>query len=183
MFNSAILSKLSFKRPGFAGCPAWKMPFLLLAIGLGTGLLPASGTAAALLGIPVALALPWLGLSSAWSQAAACLALALLAVPLCGMAERHYGRKDDGRIVADEYLTFPIAMLGLPHAPAVFAVAFLTSRLFDIVKPPPARQLQALRGGLGIVADDVAACLFSLLTNHAIFYFMGPFFRQKGWIP
>ena len=74
MFNSAILSKLSFKRPGFAGCPAWKMPFLLLAIGLGTGLLPASGTAGALLGIPVALALPWLGLSSAWSQAAACLA-------------------------------------------------------------------------------------------------------------
>ena len=83
MFNSAILSKLSFKRPGFAGCPAWKMPFLLLAIGLGTGLLPASGTAAALLGIPVALALPWLGLSSAWSQAAACLALACLAVAGC----------------------------------------------------------------------------------------------------
>ena len=183
MINSALSRKLSFKRPDFAGCPAWKLPILLLAIGLGTGLLPASGTAGALLGVPLTLALPWLGLSSAWSRAVACLVLSLAAVPLCEIAERHYGRKDDGRIVADEYLTFPIVMLGLPHAPVVFMVAFLTSRFFDIVKPPPARQLQEVRGGLGIVADDVVACLFSLLTNHAILYFMGPFFRQKGWLP
>lgn len=181
--KSNLARKLSFKPPDFHGCPAWKMPFLLLAIGLGTGLLPASGTAATVLGIPLVLAMPWLGLGSVWSQAIACLTLTLLAIPLCGLAEAHYKRKDDGRIVADEYLTFPIVMLGLPHAPLVFAVAFLTNRFFDIIKPPPANQLQSIKGGLGIVIDDFIACLFSLLTNHVIFYFMGPFLRQKGWLP
>ena len=181
--NFDLAKKLSFKRSDFSGCPAWKMPFMILAIGFGTGLLPASGTAATLLGAPIVLAMPWLGLNSIWSQVIACLALTLLAIPLCDLAESHYRRKDDGRIVADEYLTFPIVMLGLPHAPIVFVVAFLTNRFFDIVKPPPANQLQAIKGGLGIVIDDFIACLFSLLTNHAILYFMGPFLRQKGWLP
>ena len=94
----------------------------------------------------------------------------MAAVPLCGAAERHYGRKDDGRIVADEYLAFPLAAVGLPPAglhPAWLLVPFLAFRFFDIVKPPPARGLQRLHGGPGIVIDDVIAALYALAASHA----------------
>jgi phosphatidylglycerophosphatase A len=52
-------------------------------------------------------------------------------------------------------------------------VAFVLSRINDIIKPPPARQLQSIRGGLGIVIDDVFASLYTLAMNHALVYAMG----------
>ena len=48
--------------------------------------------------------------------------------------------------------------------------AFFVFRAFDIVKPPPARQLEALPGGWGIVADDVVAGLYSNLVIRSSFY-------------
>ena len=138
------------------------------ATGFGLGLSPvASGTAGTLLGIPLVLLLWPLGLSV---QIAAAAALPLVAIPICGAAERAYGKKDDGRIVADEYLTFPLCMVGLPAVPWVMALAFLSHRVFDILKPPPARGLQALKGGLGIVIDDVFASLYALAFNWAVYW-------------
>ncbi len=138
------------------------------ATGLGLGLSPvASGTAGTLLGIPIVLLLWPLGLPA---QIAAAVALPLLAIPVCGAAERVFGKKDDGRIVADEYLTFPLCMVGLPAEPWILALAFLSHRAFDILKPPPARRLQALTGGLGIVIDDVFASLYSLAFNWAVYW-------------
>lgn len=140
---------------------------LVLATGFGLGHSPvASGTAGTLPGLLIVLAVwphgwPW--------QLAAAILLPLLAVPVCEVAERHYGKKDDGRIVADEYLTFPITMVGLPLTPWVMAMAFCSARFFDILKPPPARQLQAVRGGMGIVIDDVFASLYSLAANHVAY--------------
>jgi phosphatidylglycerophosphatase A len=108
-------------------------------------------------------------LALAW-QIALAVVLALIAVPICGVAEEYSARKDDGRIVADEYLTFPLCVLGLPWPahPWLLAVAFVTNRLLDIVKPPPARQAQALHGGLGIVLDDTVSSLYALALNHII---------------
>jgi phosphatidylglycerophosphatase A len=135
-----------------------------LATGFGLGLAPiASGTFGTLPGIAIVVAVWPLGL--AW-QCLVAAVLPLLAIPICDAAEKHFGKKDDGRIVADEYLTFPIAMVGLPLAPWVVALAFVSSRIFDIVKPPPARGLQELHGGLGIVIDDVVASLYALAFNH-----------------
>ncbi len=71
-------------------------------------------------------------------------------------------------MVADEYLTFPICMIGLPFNPWVLLVAFISCRFFDIVKLPPANQLQRVKGGLGIVIDDVFASLYSLAVNHIV---------------
>jgi phosphatidylglycerophosphatase A len=155
--------------------PAWRRPLILLATGLGLGLAPvASGTFGTLPGLLIVL-----GLAPLWpypptgaalgAQALAAAILALLALPLCDTAEKHFGRKDDGRIVADEYLTFPIGLLGLPLTPGVLVLAFLTNRIFDVIKPFPARRLQDLPGGLGIVADDVVSACYSLLVNHGVY--------------
>lgn len=149
---------------------AKKRIILLLATGFGLGLSPvASGTVGALLGVVIVIAIAPLDL--AW-QAVLSAGIALIAVPICGEAEKYFGKKDDRRIVADEYLTFPLCILGLPYLENLWllSVAFLMNRLFDIIKPPPARQAQKLRGGFGIVTDDVVSCLYALALNHAIWW-------------
>ncbi len=150
------------------------MQKLLIAIstGLGLGYSPvASGTAGSLLGI--AIVIPVLSLSLT-GQVVVAVVLSLLAIPICGSAENILGKKDDGRIVADEYLTFPICLLGIPvmECPWFLVVAFLVSRVLDIVKPPPAREAQALMGGLGIVMDDVFANIYALVINHLLWRFV-----------
>ena len=147
---------------------------ILLATGFGLGLSPvASGTVGTLLGLPLVYGLAQVGALP--FQIGVVILLSLLAVPICSVAEKHFQTKDDGRIVADEYLTFPICMLGLPLHPVVLLVAFLSNRFFDIVKIPPAFQLQRLKGGWGIVMDDVVAALYSLAFNHLAVYLMKEF--------
>jgi len=75
-------------------------------------------------------------LDLAW-QIALAAALAVVAVPICHAAEKHFGKKDDRRIVADEYLTFPLCVLGMPwlEHPWLLAVAFVVNRAMDIIKP------------------------------------------------
>ncbi len=164
-----------FLRPlNLARAPAWKRPALVLATGFGLGLVPlASGTAGTLPGLLLMALLaplwrPPVTPASLAAQALAALALCAAALPLCDAAEGHFGRKDDGRIVADEFLTFPLTLVGLPLSPWVVALAFFTHRLCDVIKPFPANGLQALPGGLGIVADDAVAALYSLALNHAV---------------
>ncbi len=146
-----------------------------VATGFGLGYSPvAPGTVSTLWGVLIAWAL---NAHAAWPvQLVVCAALALAAIPFCDVAEKELGKKDDRRIVADEYLTFPISVIGLPVVPWVFGMAFLTNRLFDIVKPPPARQWQELHGGLGIVIDDVLAALYSLAANHAVYWVVSRWF-------
>lgn len=147
---------------------------VLVATGFGLGYAPvASGTFGTLLGLPLA----WLlgrYLPGPLLQLAAAFALAALAIPFCDIAERQFGHKDDGRIVADEYLTLPLVCVGLPVAahPWLLGLAFLAHRLFDISKPWPARSIQALKGGLGIVADDVIAALYGLGLCHLVWWFI-----------
>jgi phosphatidylglycerophosphatase A len=143
---------------------------MLLATGVGLGHSPvASGTVGSLLGVAIVAAMA--GLAWPW-QTVLAVALAAAAVPICDHAERRLGTKDDGRIVADEYLTFPLCVLGLPWVGHLWllAMAFVTHRALDIIKPPPARQVQELQGGLGIVLDDVTSSLYALALNHALFW-------------
>ena len=158
---------------------SWRKPVILLATGFGLGLSPvASGTAGTLLGLPIMLCLAplWMpaGSGALTAQIIATLCLILLAIPICDVAEKHFRRKDDGRIVADEFMTFPIGLLGLPLSPGMLALAFFTNRVFDVLKPFPANRLQSLPGGLGIVVDDVVAALYSLLVNHGVYFLLSP---------
>ncbi len=143
----------------------------MLATGFGLGLIPvASGTFGTLLALPIV----WLfwefwQIGVVW-QVVLATGLSLAAIPVCSAAERRYGTKDDGRIVADEYMTFPLCMIGLPWNPWMLLTAFLSCRFFDIAKPAPADQLQRIKGGTGIVIDDVVASLYSLLFNHVVYW-------------
>lgn len=147
--------------------------WVLLATGFGLGLSPvASGTFGTLLGVPLAYALfSW---QTEWMiQAVIALVLVVIAVPICDKAEKALGgKKDDGRIVADEYLTYPLTLIGLPINPIMLVVAFLTHRIFDIIKPWPARGLQRLPGGLGISIDDFFSSLYALAVNWALYAYV-----------
>ncbi len=143
-----------------------------VASGLGLGRIPwMPGTFGTLPGVLI-VALLWPVLPSGWvAQTMIAVLLPLAAVPLCGAAERRLGVKDDRRIVADEFLSFPIAMIGLPVTRAawwVLPMAFLAFRFFDILKPWPARECETLRGGWGVVLDDVVAAVYALLCCHGL---------------
>ena len=143
---------------------------VFVASGFGLGLVApfAPGTFGSIPGVLLAYAVCALPL---WLQIVACLGFALLAVPFCDVAEKALGIKDDGRITADEWMLYPIALVGVPLATLPWwsmVVFFCVIRIVDIVKPWPARQLQSVHGGLGIVVDDFFANLYSLAVNWLI---------------
>ncbi|HEY5654103.1 MAG TPA: phosphatidylglycerophosphatase A [Pontiella sp.] len=143
-----------------------------IAIGFGTGSSPVMpGTVGTLVGLPLAWGLMFLH-ESPIVQSVICLALTLLSIPICGAAEKIIGGKDPGCIVADEYLTFPITVIGL-SSPWALLSGFVLHRIFDITKPPPIKQLQHIHGGFGITIDDFLAALIALGLNHLIFSFIG----------
>lgn len=81
----------------------------------------------------------------------------VIGIPAATVVEREAGRTDPGFVVIDEvagqWLVLAAAPFDLAHA----VLAFVLFRFFDIVKPWPARQLERLPGGTGIVVDDLAA--------------------------
>jgi len=78
------------------------------------------------------------------------------------VAEPCFGARDPGPIVIDEVAGMTLSVLAAPLSAATLAVAFVLFRLFDIVKPFPARASQRLPGGIGIMADDLIAGLYAL---------------------
>ena len=83
------------------------------------------------------------------------------------IAERHFNATDPGTVVIDEVLGMLITMLFNPVGWGGALLGFLLFRVADIVKPFPARRLEALHGGIGIMADDAAAAVYSNLVLHA----------------
>jgi phosphatidylglycerophosphatase A len=72
------------------------------------------------------------------------------------------GGKDPGAIVVDEVAGMTLSVLAVPLSLPALLVAFLLFRVFDVVKPFPANVSQRLRGGLGVMADDLVAGLYAL---------------------
>lgn len=96
------------------------------------------------------------------------LVLTLVFVILVGLwastrAERLLGRKDPSQVVIDEVAGMILSVLTLPRAPMVLLAAFVLFRLFDIVKPFPARQSQNFLGGIGVMLDDLVAGAYTLV--------------------
>jgi phosphatidylglycerophosphatase A len=85
-----------------------------------------------------------------------------LGVPAATIAARESGRHDPGFVVIDEVAGQWIALLWSPPDWRHGLIALLLFRLFDITKPFPARRLESLPEGWGIVFDDVAAGLYAL---------------------
>jgi len=76
-------------------------------------------------------------------------------------AERALGITDPGPVVIDEVMGMVATMVAAPLSWPATILGFLLFRLFDIVKPPPARALERLHGGWGIMADDFAAAVYA----------------------
>jgi len=83
-------------------------------------------------------------------------------------AERAIGTKDPGAIVIDEVAGMALSVLLVPLTATILALAFVLFRVFDVVKPPPARQAQALPGGFGVMVDDLFAGLYALAVVAAL---------------
>jgi phosphatidylglycerophosphatase A len=131
-------------------------PVHLLALGFGTGLSPlAPGTAGTVLALPIAIGLAQMPLPAA---IAAVAIFVLGGIWICGESARRLGCHDHPGIVWDEIAAFSALALALPPGPWWLLAGFLLFRLFDIAKPWPIRELDhRLRGGLGIMLDDLAA--------------------------
>ncbi len=98
------------------------------------------------------------------------LALVYPCIRLCDSAEDFYRVKDPQMVVIDEVMGYWTGLLFLPFSISYAVFAFVFFRVFDIVKPWPAKRLQDLPGGLGIMIDDYVAGLYTLAVMHAIAY-------------
>lgn len=149
-------------------------PWIWLATCGGVGWIPvAPGTFGSLVGLGVSWALAsaaiWLaelvggagpGIVAGIETLLAAIACGV-GVPICTRAAAALGRgSDPGMIVLDEAVAMGVVLLAVPPSERTFAwltAAFVLFRIFDIGKPFPCRRLESLPGGLGIMADDVAA--------------------------
>lgn len=148
--------------------PDWRFvlshPLHFLACGLGSGLSPlAPGTAGTL----AAWAL--YPLIRPWFDDAGFLIFLLLAFAFgiwaCQVAGRALGVSDHGSIVWDEIVPFWAVLFFAPPGFVWQASAFLLFRIYDIIKPPPARRIDmAMKNGLGVMLDDVIAAFYTVLT-------------------
>jgi phosphatidylglycerophosphatase A len=137
-------------------------PLHLLATGFGSGLAPrAPGTFGSLFAV-----LLWLPLQllSVPVYAIVVICATVFGIWLCGRVAREMQVKDPACIVFDEFVGVWIALFMLPAGWWWVAVGFAAFRFFDILKPWPVGWLDRnLKGGWGIMLDDVAAGLLSLL--------------------
>ncbi|QQL49506.1 phosphatidylglycerophosphatase A family protein [Mucilaginibacter ginkgonis] len=92
--------------------------------------------------------------------AAATLLIMLLGIYVGNRVEADWG-KDSSRVVIDEAAGMMVSMIFLPHNIWLLIAGFVMFRFFDILKPLYIRRLEALPGGLGVMADDVLAGIYS----------------------
>jgi phosphatidylglycerophosphatase A len=138
-----------------------------LATGVGIGLVtPAPGTVAGLWGLPVAAGVSQIAQPEI--RYAVIAVLALLAVPVCGVAAKALlSSGDPGPIVLDEIVALPIVFVGIASMSwPLLGAGYLLFRFCDIVKPGLARSAEKLPGGWGIVADDCVAAVMACLLLH-----------------
>ncbi len=138
-----------------------------LATGLGAGLMPkAPGTWGSLLGIALAYGLSFLPQSI---ELLTLIAFTVLSVWIADMAEKIFDEEDCSKIVIDEICGMAVTLVLFPLNLKTILVGFFLFRFFDVVKIPPARQLENLGGGWGIVLDDIAAGIYSAAILSLIF--------------
>jgi phosphatidylglycerophosphatase A len=121
----------------------------------------APGTAGSLAALPLFAFIRWIGVPGI--ELAAIVAVFAIGVWAAHGAEGAMGRKDPGIVVIDEVLGMLVTLALLPVSITGVIVGFLLFRLLDVVKPYPAAQLEHLHGGIGIMADDAVAGLYSHL--------------------
>lgn len=152
--------------------PDPRNPVHLLACGFGSGLAPkAPGTFGTLAAMPfwwlMATFLPL------WGYGLVTLAVCAMGPWICGRTSRDMGVHDSGHIVWDEFAGLFITLAALPVSWGSAVLGFLAFRLFDIWKPGPVGWLDRnLRGGTGIMMDDMAAGVIAALCLQLLYHFL-----------
>jgi phosphatidylglycerophosphatase A len=157
--------------PAASSVPAWAR---LIATFFGTGYLrPGPGSWSS-----VATLLLWAAIAQVVPQPLrpyACASLALLAIaigiPAATRVARASGIKDPQFVVIDETAGQLITLIAAPVAWKSLLAGFILFRTFDMIKPPPVRQLESLPEGTGIVLDDVAAGLLGLVVMQVLLHY------------
>jgi phosphatidylglycerophosphatase A len=112
----------------------------------------------------------------AWIEPAAIVAIFAIGAWAGNVAERYFGGIDPGPVVIDEVLGMLVTLMFVPVTWVGAVFAFFLFRALDIVKPWPARQMEALHGGVGVMADDAMAAVYgNVIMWLAVWY--GP-----GWL-
>lgn len=139
-------------------------PAHFIAFGFGAGLSPfAPGTVGTLIALPI-----WWLIGPAYPPLVLLAILGFLflaGVWACDITGRHLGIADHGGMCWDEVVAFLLVLAIVPQERHWQAAAFLLFRLFDVVKPPPIRQLEKrMKGGFGVMFDDILAAGYTLLV-------------------
>lgn len=139
-------------------------PAHFVALGFGTGLSPiAPGTLGTLVALPIAWLLHAYAGTATWF--AAIVVITAVGAWSAQVTARDLGVADHGGIVIDEIAAFLLVLFFAGNEPWRQAVAFVLFRFFDIVKPPPIRQIdRATTNAIGVMADDFAAAGYTLIV-------------------
>ena len=137
-------------------------PENMISCGFGIGLIPfASGTFGTLSGLPIFFVLNYL-FTEDFILLVILLMLAI-GVLTCELTGRQLEDHDSSMIVWDEIVAFCFLLYFIPLTISWVAIGFILFRIFDILKPFPINLIDLrLRNGLGVMADDLLAALFSL---------------------
>jgi phosphatidylglycerophosphatase A len=185
-FNSSTTSNAALVP---ARTPRDAKDYLALAIATcGVGYLPlAPGTWGSLVGIAVYLFLRGVAMKLFFTvgaernfdllqvyygviafELAAVVVITLIGIWAASHTEKLSGRKDPGKVVIDEVAGQFVALLPVPFilgtAWWTAILAFVLFRFFDIVKPYPARKLESLEAGPGIMLDDIVAGVYAAIV-------------------
>lgn len=142
-----------------------------LATGFGSGYSKvAPGTAGSAVGLVFVWGMSYLNLPG---QIAAVVVVSVLSIIAADIVARSTGLKDPGLVVADEIAGMMLTMIAIPFTLKTAVIGFILFRVMDVVKPPPARQFERFKGGLGIVADDLMAAVYAHLALRGVLMLTG----------
>jgi len=117
-------------------------------------------------------ALSWMPPASrTWATVIAAAAVTLIGIPAATRTARDYASKDPQFVVIDEVAGQLITLIAVPLAWQSLLAGFILFRGFDILKPPPVRQLEKLPEGFGIVLDDVGAGIYAAALLQILLHF------------
>ncbi len=155
-------------------------PAVLLATGFGAGLLPkAPGTWGSLLA--VALAWPIFEAAGRTGLAVAACAAFVIGVWASGVCAGKYGGEDPGQVVIDEIAGQWLVLLVVTPGWLNYGLGFVLFRAFDIFKPWPVSWAdRTIKGGLGIMIDDVLAAGYAAAVLYVITLGVGG--GMDGWM-
>jgi len=144
----------------------------LLGTFFGAGYFPKGpGTAGSLAAILLAICLIQLGFAP-WGFAELSLVLLYPGIWAAGLVATESGRKDPQIVVVDEVLGQWLTLAGAVRLNwKSLVIGFVLFRIFDILKPPPVRQIERVPGGAGIVLDDMMAGIYAALVLYAAGWF------------